>query len=79
MVENAPDQESFWEDMPSAIQDLFTQLGLGENTSPLVLEAVGWGLQHSPHLMRGVPGIDVRQVQHYLGNWLQNLINKKTP
>lgn len=50
-----------------------------ENTNPIVLEAVGWGLQtERGRLLKKVDGIDIRETQHHLGNALQDIIARNS-
>ena len=78
MPEDEPTNPSLWSALPPVVQALYLKLGLDENTDPVVLEAVGWGLQMDRgRLLKRVDGIDIREIQHHLGNALQTIIARE--
>lgn len=79
MPEGEPTSPTLWNELPPEVQELYLKLGLDENTDPIVLEAVGWGLQADRgRLLKKVDGIDIRETQHHLGNALQDIIARNS-
>lgn len=75
MPEDEPKNSTLWNELPPEVQALYIKLGLDENTNPVVLEAVGWGLQADRgRLLKKVEGIDIRETQDRLGNVLQTIL-----
>lgn len=78
MPEGEPNNSSLWGDLPPVVQALYIKLGLDENTDPIVLEAVGWGLQSERgRLLKRIDGIDLTEIQHHLGNALQCIVARE--